>query len=460
MCLTFLAVGFTACNEDDDYFKDDAQNSSITIKKVYLEDAESSVPDREVSFARLGQIIRLEGEGFFGVKKVYINGFDTYFNRTYVSNTSMMVQLNSKTPIAEAEESVRNTIRLVKDGSETIYKELIIRAASPSITSVSNTLPKSGEKIIVRGANLQETILVTLPGGTEVTDIENDEDGEWFSFRMPSGVTASGSITSEGANGTAVSPAYFNENSCYIIDYDGNGAQGFWSWTETGSMCNADDLADDPMGSGRGKCAMLVPQRILDGEAGGVISGKSRATEWWTAGNDSDLDDWSRMYSVIPATTPVTEVALQFDIYVPEAWSTTGHMQISLFNNFNFSGIGSDDDGANNQVTFYVPWIQEGSIVPFATEGWQTVTIPFSQLRKYATLIEKEETPTFQMVVDDRNAATYRNFGFGFVNRDFTYNGVAVEATLFNKKVYIDNWRIVPCKAITVSDFPEEEAGE
>ena len=88
------------------------------------------------------------------------------------------------------------------------------------------------------------------------------------------------------------------------------------------------------------------------------------------------------MTKYIPATTPLTEVALQFDIYVANPWSGTGYIQICLINNFNYAGIGSDDDGANNVVTFYVPWITSGGIVPFSTEGWQTVTIPFSQFNK------------------------------------------------------------------------------
>ena len=55
---------------------------------------------------------------------MYINGYDTYFNRALVSDQSLLVQLNKETPVAEAEEEVRNTIRLVKDGSEFVYKDL------------------------------------------------------------------------------------------------------------------------------------------------------------------------------------------------------------------------------------------------------------------------------------------------------------------------------------------------
>lgn len=447
--LSLLTLTFFPSCED----KDEADSAPIKVTKIYLEDCKSTVTDRPIEFARLGQLIRIEGSGFVGMKKVYINGYDTYFNSTYITDNSMMISLSAKTPIAEADEKERNTIRFVKSGTEYVY-EFVIRASSPSITEVSNTLPTVGEKVIVYGSNLQETTKITLPGNVVITTgIESDEDGEWYSFIMPDGVTEGGSVYSEGANGTAATPAYFNFSQGLLLNFDGVGNQGYWGWSETGSMINADDLANDPLNSGRGKCLQLIPDRILNGANGGIIAGKPRATECWTAGNDDAMDDWSRLYNLIPATTPVTDVAFQFDVYVPEAWSTTGHIEIVLFNNFNFAGLGSDDQG--KQTAFYAPYIQNGAIVPFKTTGWLTVTIPFSEFGSYAKTLEDKEAavPTFENVVNERLAATYRNFGMGLVNTDFTFSGVSVTSVLMNQKIFVDNWRIVPYKAIEISDF-------
>ncbi len=458
--VAILSMGLTSCNPDDEYFDSKYQSQAISINKVYLEDADSDVPDREVTFARQGQTIRLEGSGFMGMKKVYINGYETYFNRAYVTNNSMLVQINSKTPISDAEPEDRNIIRLVKDGAETSYS-FIVRAASPTISSISNTLPKAGEKVTVYGTGLQETTSITLPGGVVVTDgiTSDDVDGEWYSFTMPEGVTEGGSILSEGANGQAKTPGYFNYGYAMILDFDGNGTQGYWSWKETGSMINNEDLVDDPANSGRGKCVQIVPDRLL---TAGVSSGKPRVTECWTAGNDNDADDWTNMTAYIDPTTDLSEVALQFDIYVAEPWSGTGFLQICLINNYNFSGI-SDENNSSCCTAFYVPWIQDGAIVPFTTDGWQTVTIPFSEMGKYKALIADSEStnPTFQTVIDDRNAATYKNFGIGFVNTDFSWNGVDVVSTAFSgPKIYLDNWRVVPCKSYTISDYPSADEEE
>ncbi len=447
-------TALTSCSDDES-----CANTAISVDKIFLQDASSTAEthNREVDFARLGQTIRIQGSGFSGLRHIYINGYDTYFNNALMTDNNVWVTLSSKTPVVDAEDDVRNTITFVKDGTSMTYN-FTIRAAAPSISSISCTLPKAGETVVVYGANLHETTTVTLPSGNVITDITSDTDGEWFSFVMPEGEKTGGSITCTGANGTAKSPAYFNENSCYIIDFDGLGSQGFWSWSETGSMCNDEDLTTDPTNSGRGNVAMLVPQRLLD--KGGIAAGKSRATEWWTAGNGNDADDWTWMTGengLFDSDSPITDIALQFDIYCPDEWNGTGQIQITLQNNVSYNGYGSDESKSSSTQTYvWIPWVKDGKLTPFKTNGWETVTIKLSDFSKYANSIEDGETPIFQNVIDDRNNGSYKNFGFGFVNTDITVNGTEYPSSAFTNKVYIDNMRLVPCSSITVSDFPSE----
>lgn len=69
LCMLLLPTVFISCNKDDEYFDEKYQSTPITITQVYLEDYESSVPDRPITYARLGQLIRIEGSGFYGMKK-------------------------------------------------------------------------------------------------------------------------------------------------------------------------------------------------------------------------------------------------------------------------------------------------------------------------------------------------------------------------------------------------------
>lgn len=456
MLLMLMALlTLSACNDDDD----DAGSATMTINRIFLEDVESSVPDREVTFARLGQMIRIEGSGFTGLKKIYINGYDTYFNNALMTDNNVWVTLNTKTPVADADESVRNTIQLVKDNTQLTYS-FVIRAASPYITSIDNTLPMAGETVTAQGGNLQEVTRVVLPGGIEVTEgITSDEDGEWFSFTMPAGVTESGAITCEGANGTAISAECFNNNLCYIINFDGLGDQGGWSAT-----FGAEDLVDDPLASGRGKVVQLIPDSYL-AENGQVAAGVSNIKGWWTAGNDSNLDDWSRMTTYIPADTPVGELALQFDIYCPDPWNLSGQLEITLQNNLSNYGWGSGcttySDSYTNQAYAWVPWMDEETgenIGPFQTDGWKTITIPLTKFGNYT--LEGTEA-TLQTVIDDRNAGSYRNFGFLFCNSDVNFSDeITYPASPFSLKIYVDNFRLVPNASETLSDYPEDEETE
>lgn len=455
LCLALAVVVFTGCKSDDD-----SGSTPMKIDKVFLENIDDEVnKDRETGFARLGQLIRIQGSGFTGLKKVLINGYETYFNNALMTDNNIWVTLNSETPVEKADESVRNTITLIKDGTQLVYP-FTVRASAPSISSVDNTLPMAGETVTVTGSNLQETSKVTLPDGTEVTSgIVSDEEGKFYTFTVPASADLSvpGSLTSEGANGTAVTPPYFNEFRCFVTNFDDKGELGSWSATYS-----AEDLVDDPLNTGRGKVAMLVPNVKLN--AGGLDAG-SNSLLWATAGNDNANDDWgARMYSVIPATTSAANVALQFDIYVPEPCDLSGQLEISLQNNLSNYGYGSNGTKYSSQyyntATVWVPWFnkEDGTHAPFTTgQRWQTITIPMTAFGNY----DPTEAPdvTFQKICEDRNAGSYRNFLFLFVNADLEDEalGVKYPAALFTQKIYIDNLRVVDITPVTVSDFNDAE---
>lgn len=447
----FLAIFFVACNKDDDQ----QGSTPIKVDAVYLEDAESQVPDREVTFARIGQLLRIEGSGLAGMREIFINGYSTYFNPVYVSDNNLLVQVGKSTPTIEANDSVRNTIRFVKLNTELVY-QFDIRDAAPTINRISNTLPKAGETITLYGSGLVEIEKVTFPGNVIVnTGFESDIDGEYFSLIVPDGLTESGAIFVEGANGGAYSPAYFNFTQGIILNFDGIGQQGFWGWSETGSMINQDDLESAPIGTGNVSQGTYVAHRPARLEV--LPQSKNRLTEVWTAGNG--VDDWrGQLTPYIPAETPVSEVAFQFDIYVPEAWSNTGFLKICLYNSFN----GGEWTG---NVYNYIPWIVDNKVIPFKTDGWITVTIPFSSFYGFS---DNEAGFTFEDVLVAREKSSYKNFGFFFENSDFTLaniTGNSADETEFvssptSVKVYTDNWRIVPNTHPVYSDFPDENASE
>lgn len=435
-----LGFLFTACSTDDDA---NTNNSEIIVNAVYLQDVNSNVPDREVTFVRVGQLLRLEGSGFTGVRKAFINGFQTSFNPVYVSDSSMLIRVSSDTPTTEAEEDVRNTIRLEKDNSETTI-EFEIRSSAPSINNISNTLPNPGEEITVYGTGLIEVSKVIFPGDVEVTDgiTYDEEDGEFFTVTVPEGVSESGgSLYIESTNGAAYSPAFYNVERGVLLNFDGMGAIG-----EFGNTIRQDELESAPIGEGNVSQGTYVPH----GPSGDEVfdAGKNRLSEVFTTGDES----WrSQLTPFIPESTPLEEVGFQFDIYVPEPWAGSGFLKILLINNFN----GGEWAGG---IYNYVPWIVDGEVVPFETEGWTTVTIPFTEFYMFSDGGDY----TFEDVLQFRESATYKNFGIFFENSDFNLgqvtggsSDVEFSSSETSVQVYTDNWRVVSLETPIVTDFPE-----
>lgn len=451
--LTVLTLGTVGCNSEDEYFSEDSQKAPMQITKVYLEDYESAVPDRPVEFGRLGQMLRLEGSGLFGVRKVEINGYDTYFNRAYVTDNNLLITLNGDTPISDCPEDVRNTIHLYKDGGNEYVYRFEIRAATPLFSSFSTTLPNAGDKVIVYGSDMQETSLITMPDGSTITEgIECDKDGKWFSFIMPAGMTASGSIEAVNANGSIKTPACFNERRGIFLDFDGTGAMASWNATYS-----ADDLENDPLGTGRGNVAQLVPASVL--ADGGIQSG-ARSLYWGTGGAGTDKDDWSEFTSLIPANTPVEEIAIQYDIYCPDPM-TTGVIEFTMINNLSNYGWNTAEtkpditEYCNPHANAWIPWYVNGEVQPFSTDGWITVTVPFNQIGCYQNA---DAHYTFNDVIQNRLSASNSHFLMTLVNSDVKYDdNTTLEASTFTSRVYIDNLRIVPYKTYKISDFPDEE---
>ncbi len=440
-------ITFVACDKEDDH-----SSVPIKINAIYLQDAQSNTPDRKVDFIRLGQIMRIEGSGFLGLRHVYINGYDTYFNPVYVSDNSMLIQVSSRnTPVSDADEDARNTIRLVKTAAELVYP-FEIRAAAPVINRISHTLPLPGEPITLYGSGLQEIERVVFPGDIEISEgIVSDLDGEFVRIEaVPDNLTEWGSIFVEGANGGAYSPAYFNFKEGVIFDFDGKGEHGHWG--SASSMITPEDLESNIIGSGnisQGTYVAHRPERISSFNAGA-----NRLSEVWTAGND--VDDWrGNLTPFIPPSTPINMVGFQFDIFVPEAWSGSGFLKILLINNYN----GGEWSGYTHN---YVPWIVDKEVHPFITEGWETVTIPFNKFYEF------EDTSvdfTFEDVLLARDNATWENFGFYFENSDFILGQVTrnnsddeeFESFPVSLSVYTDNWRVVSLHTPAYSDFPDDE---
>ena len=420
--LLICAIGFVSCEDNNS-----SNNSPMKINAVYLEDAKSSVPDRKVDFARIGQTLRLEGSGFTGIQKIHINGRTTYFNATFVTDNNIIVQISRETPTIDANPDMRNKIVLEKNGA--LYEYVFdIRSAAPSITKVSHTMPKAGEVITIYGTGLAGATKVVFPGDVVVVDglVSDDEEGKFCIVTVPPGVSEEGgSIFLECANGGAYSPAYFNFKKGLIHNFDD--IQNY-SWGS--GVDNTAQTATIPTSGKLPKSQGGYQVFNANGNLGANVDQR-----FWLNSNVI----FGNIITHISGSTPAADCGIQMDIYVEGAWNS-GIIRFVM----------ADGSGSSRYCMIYQPVYLNGSynIAAFENPGcWFTITLPFSLSADY-------EGKTLDDVVASMSAASYKQAGPWFENTGITDVFEPVSAT---GKVYFDNIRFVPLTVPAYSDFPDGE---
>ena len=433
MTATWLAcsLSFYSCKEEDPRYQEN--DNPIVIKSVHLQDSKDNVRDRIVPFARLGQLIRLEGSGFFGVREVYINGVSAYVNPTLMSDNSMIVRVPSTAPTTDADDDVRNTIIFKKKSLYYKYN-FEIREAAPAITRISHTLPQAGEEITIYGTGLLNITKIIFPGNIEVTEgiTFDDEKGEWCTVTVPAGIPdEGGSILVSGTNGGAYSPAYFNFRRGIVHNFDD---VNFKSPDGKGAPYSRGEVSGDLSAvipaTGNGPKSQGI-YRSLNMKGRTVTAEVSEYAAYFAR-----QEMWSDLLSpLIPGFTPANEVALQMDIYVEGEWNS-GYIRMVI----------ADGWGTDRYCMLYVPWESFGKIVPFENPGcWYTVTFPFSDSKDFETSTFADILAQVQIAVTDKD----NQWGPWLCNDK--YNDIEPKAT--DVVIYFDNLRVVPLTTPTYSDF-------
>ena len=111
--------------------------------------------DPEVG-ARLGTMIRLEGENFLGIKKITCNGSVAYINPNLLTSKSVIFRIpsrnteNAETPTGDdCEEEFRDKIIISSNGNKDYAYSFHIMGSAPSISGISHCLPNEGSWVTV-----------------------------------------------------------------------------------------------------------------------------------------------------------------------------------------------------------------------------------------------------------------------------------------------------------------------
>lgn len=389
--LLFPLLGVFSCSDDDD----DVRIYSVWTNMLNEE-------SKQISSVYTGTWIRLDGSGFSGLEAIYCNGLQvTEYNSTYMSDSHLTFRVPSGVPMSHeiADESVRNTIRVLTSHGEGIYRNFIFKDVNkmPSITDVSYTLPKSGDFITIMGKFLNSASAVYFPGndGNEVAvpfieggeDMTVTVDGTRIRVKVPQGVgERSGSIRVEMADRgeNYYTPNYmFYDKAMFVHDHEGTVALDYGLDSNLDSPKNCkyypiSSISIPSLPEGARDYIFCMPE--LPATLPLPVATHNDDTfgffRFSTGKQLAYLVEHSN--GEFARETDARKVALQADIYINQPWST-GVVAWRMDKSSRGNGAGAWNVAAwtNNK-----PYDFAGS--------WKTVTFPIHT--KYAILGEAIDT--------------------------------------------------------------------
>ncbi|WP_281239207.1 IPT/TIG domain-containing protein [Flavobacterium praedii] len=187
---------FSSCSNDDN------SNSvgSLTVTSVSKAEAGDLVP---TTLGYPANMYVIQGSGFLGVKKIYFNGVDTYFNPTLVTDSAIFVTIDLNTPYANASSELK-----IETTNGSVVYPFVIAPPAPILKSYNPINAADGDVVTIYGSfflnptvkfgttpatvisSTLEQIKVTVPAGSN--------------GKYPTVTTISGSSTSTDAIGSAI----------------------------------------------------------------------------------------------------------------------------------------------------------------------------------------------------------------------------------------------------------------
>lgn len=483
------ATVFFSCEKNDNGI-DNKNYGPIKVTKVFQHNAKAVKElDPEVG-ARLGTMIRLEGENFLGIKKITCNGSVAYINPNLLTSKSVIFRIpsrnteNAETPTGDdCEEEFRDKIIISSNGNKDYAYNFHIMGSAPSISGISHCLPNEGSWVTVKGASLKGVNKVVFYNDLDeaVAETENirgeSAKGTGFQFQTPAFPAdyEGGYIIAETDNGKAASPNYFYRikniflSKFYSEEADGYGQRynpnsthdTYYAWGSgiTGDLPDSATYPDifandtDPFpvaGDGPKNPvsfrAMPVPGTkipVLALGDDGVHSADGGACIARTCFNSDACSGRALGFAqnmasgveLFNSATGTDKLCFQFEYYIPSKWDS-GRLAVTFV-----------DNGSNWMANFH-PWTTDPDHFKNGMTEWETATIPLTDFPNFVG-------QTYGFILKNTIAGVNGEYAcqgmLAFYN-DECDGKPAREMTDF--VVYWNNFRVVP---MTTIDLEEDE---
>jgi hypothetical protein len=217
--LTFLfiaaiaVIGILASCKKDDV----SSGGQPRIKYVRVTNPTSS--DSLLVGAGQGQLIAIIGENLGGAQRMWFNNQPATLNPTYVTNTSIIV--NVPTPIPT---EINNKLKIYFANGDSLLYDFEVQIAEPRLNNMLSEYVNAGDVAMIRGDFFYAPITVMFTGGAmgEIVSVED----KTLQVRVPPGAQP-GPITVKSNFGETVSDFFFRDNRNIFISSDPY--SGWWN---------------------------------------------------------------------------------------------------------------------------------------------------------------------------------------------------------------------------------------
>lgn len=213
IAILLLVVGvagvLTACEKDE--------AGTPSIKYVRVTRPESS--DSLLIGAGQGKLIAIMGENLAGAQEIWFNDQPASLNPTYITNTTILVNVPSKIPLA-----IDNKMKIRFDNGYLLEHKFEVQISEPLVSSMVSEYVNEGDVAIIRGNYFYKPLTVTFTGGVqgELVSVKDDE----LQIKVPAGAQP-GPITVKTNFGETESEFWFRDNRNMFITSDPY--EGWWN---------------------------------------------------------------------------------------------------------------------------------------------------------------------------------------------------------------------------------------
>jgi len=379
----------------------------------YVRNNAVSPNDTIVNVLYPGNQINIVGYNLENATKISFQGVIADLANVTYTDTSVIIQVPED--LLGSDATIANTIIYTTAIGEGVFPIKIV--GPPVISSVSYETPQEGDQVYLYGYNFTTIQSLTF-AGTAITEYEVSSDESTIGFVVPA-LSQSGPVQIKTQAGEFTTAYKVND-----VDFINEGGLGIlanmewgdffgWSWWGGGILNSSDPNSDWPpynadFGVGLGMYIELKSNKLDAGAGDDGNAIRIEEAQWVPAGNLNDSgNSW----------------ALKFEINVPKPWKG-GAICIKSTN--------------GDYMARYEPWrISSSKSISYATQGWQTVTIPLSEFRTKDVNLGDGKGLSITKVSDLLDAVS----GKGYLTLYMHNYGTAATETAFDAA--FDNFRVV-----------------